>query len=243
MRLDPVDARRCGRAFPQFRELFALPDRISPNGVETGIRMTDRPLTSVSDDDLMPRIAAGDRAAFAELYRRRRLDVYRFALHMSGAPATAEDVVQDVFVIVMREANRFRAGRSRAVAWLCGIARNCARQRLERDRPFLALDEDSQAGGNQGLALDPDPVADLTRAEGIERVRKAVLTLPLHYREAIVLCELEEMSYAEAAEAIGCAIGTVRSRVHRGRELLAEKLISGAVPAKAPRAAGGRCFA
>ncbi len=206
--------------------------------------MTDRPLTSVSDDDLLPRIAAGDRAAFAELYRRRRQDVYRFALHMSGAPPTAEDVVQDVFVIVMREAKRFRPGRSRAVAWLCGIARNCARQRLEKDRAFLALNDDSQTSGTRGPAFHADPVADLTRSEGIERVRKAVLTLPLHYREAIVLCDLEEMSYAEAAETMGCAVGTVRSRVHRGRELLAVKLIDDALPAKAaPKIAGGRCFA
>ena len=206
--------------------------------------MTEWPLTTVSDDDLLPRIAAGDQGAFGELYRRRRLDVYRFALHMSGAQATAEDVVQDVFVIVMREAGRFRQGRSRAVAWLCGIARNCARQRLERDRAFVALDDDSQASGNRGAAPDPDPAGDMTRAEDIERVRKAVLTLPMHYREAIVLCELQEMSYAEAAEAIGCAVGTVRSRVHRGRELLAEKLISGALPKRsAPDVADGRCLA
>jgi len=205
--------------------------------------MDDSPLTLVGDDDLMPRIAAGDRAAFAELYRRRRTEVYRFALHMSGAPAAAEDVVQDVFVIVMSAAKRFRPGRS-AVAWLRGIARNCARQRLERDRTFLALDDDTQGGGYERLALNPEPVADLTKAEGIERVRKAVLGLPLHYREAIVLCDLEEMSYAEAAEAIGCAVGTVRSRVHRGRELLARKLISAAVPGTAaPKVAGGRCFA
>ena len=133
-------------------------------------------------------------------------------------------------------------GRARAVAWLCGIARNCARQRLERDRTFLALEDDTQAAGHQGLALNPEPVADLTRAEGIERVRKAVLGLPVHYREAIVLCDLEELSYAEAAEAMGCAVGTVRSRVHRGRELLARKLIS--VPGTAPtKVARGRCFA
>jgi RNA polymerase sigma-70 factor (ECF subfamily) len=206
--------------------------------------MDDSPLTLVGDDELMPRIAAGDRAAFAELYRRRRMDVYRFALHMGGAPAAAEDVVQDVFVIVMSAAKRFRPGRS-PVAWLCGIARNCTRQRRERDRKFLALDDDDTSGGGyERLALNPEPVVDLTKAEGIERVRKAVLGLPLHYREAIVLCDLEEMSYAEAAEAIGCAVGTVRSRVHRGRELLARKLIGTAVPGTAaPRVAGGRCFA
>jgi RNA polymerase sigma-70 factor (ECF subfamily) len=115
-----------------------------------------------------------------------------------------------------------------------------------RDRAQLhpaATRTGSQVLGT-GRRRHPEPVVDLTKAEGIERVRKAVLGLPLHYREAIVLCDLEEMSYAEAAEAIGCAVGTVRSRVHRGRELLARKLIGTAVPGTAaPRVAGGRCFA
>ena len=150
--------------------------------------------------------------------------------------------MQDVFVIVMREARRFRRGRSGAVAWLCGIARNCVRQRFDRERGFVAIDVDSDP--TRATAPDNDAVGDLTRAEDIERVRKAVLTLPWHYREAIVLCELEEMSYAEAAEAIGCAVGTVRSRVHRARALLAEKLVGSDVRTKsAPRAAGGRCLA
>ena len=72
---------------------------------------------------------------------------------------------------------------------------------------------------------DPvDPLADLTRAEGIARVRRAVLSLPLRYREVVVLCDLQELSYAEAAEALACAVGTVRSRLHRGRQMLATKL-------------------
>jgi RNA polymerase sigma-70 factor (ECF subfamily) len=64
----------------------------------------------------------------------------------------------------------------------------------------------------------------MTRAEGIARVRRAVLSLPVRYREVIVLCELQELTYAEAAQALGCAIGTVRSRLHRARALLAGKL-------------------
>jgi RNA polymerase sigma-70 factor (ECF subfamily) len=69
-----------------------------------------------------------------------------------------------------------------------------------------------------------DPLEDLTRAEAVASLRKAILTLPLRYREAVVLCDLQELSYAGAAEALGCAVGTVRSRLHRGRALLASKL-------------------
>jgi RNA polymerase sigma-70 factor (ECF subfamily) len=228
----------------RFLELFVPPDRISSNVVETGIRMTlDPSLQSVADDDLVPRIARGDAAAFAELFRRRRKDVYGFALHMTGAPAVAEDVAQDVFVTVMREAARYQPGRARAVSWLCGIARNVARQRLDRERPFLPLAHDDAQADGIVPTVHPDPVGDLTRAEGIERVRRAVLTLPLHYREAIVLCELQELTYAEAAGAIGCGIGTVRSRVHRGRELLAAKLGASRAEVRPLKVAGGRCFA
>jgi len=74
------------------------------------------------------------------------------------------------------------------------------------------------------LTVDADALGDLTRAESIEALREAVFTLPVKYREAVVLCDLQEMSYADAASALGCAVGTVRSRLHRGRALLAVKL-------------------
>jgi RNA polymerase sigma-70 factor, ECF subfamily len=179
-----------------------------------------------SDEQLLARAAGGDAQAFAALFRRRQAAVYRFALHMTGSAPAADDVTQDVFVVVMRDASRYQAGRSGVVPWLCGIARNCARQRLDRDRPFLPLDpadhDDEDESGN--TTTETDPLGELTRAEGIERVRKAVLSLPVRYREAVVLCDLQELSYAEAADALACAVGTVRSRLHRARSLLAEKL-------------------
>ncbi len=73
-------------------------------------------------------------------------------------------------------------------------------------------------------AVAPDPLADLTQAERLESLNKAVLNLPIRYREVVVLCDLQEMPYAEAADALGCAIGTVRSRLHRGRALLTAKM-------------------
>lgn len=177
-----------------------------------------------SDEDLIGRIAGGEGDAFTVLFRRRRADVYRFALHVTGSPAMAEDVAQDVFLIVMREAGRYQPGRSTVPAWLCGIARNCARQRLERDRRLEALD--NQAGGEEGAgpATEADPLSDLARTQRIADLRKAVLALPLRYREVVVLCDLQELSYVEAADALGCAIGTVRSRLHRARSLLAVKM-------------------
>ena len=179
-----------------------------------------------SDEALIAGIAAGDREAFAALYGRRRLDVYRFALHVSGSPQVADDVAQDVFMAVIHHAGRYRSGRSGVVPWLLGIARNHVRHWVERERPSLPLpDDDSDAAGT--LAVESDPLAGLARRRHVAALRRAVLALPVRYREAVVLCDLHELSYAGAAEALGCAVGTVRSRLHRGRALLARRLRGG----------------
>ena len=182
----------------------------------------------LSDGDLIDRIAAGDPEAFAALFRRRQGQVYRFALHMTAAPSIAEDVTQEVFLAVMHDAGRYDPARASVVAWLCGIARNHVRRRVERDRllqPLSLYDDGRDDDPLEGLvAVEPAVLGDLTRAESIEALRQAVLTLPVRYREAVVLCDLQELSYADASAALGCAIGTVRSRLHRGRALLATKL-------------------
>ena len=171
-----------------------------------------------SDEELIAAVAAGDREAFGALYGRRRPDVYRFALHMTGVPATAEDVAQDVFMTVIHEAARYTPGRSGVVAWLLGIARNHARRRLSarRHEPMPA------AGAEPGVMADP--VDGIVRGQQVEALRRALGSLPVAYREAVVLCDLQELTYQDAAVAAGCAIGTVRSRLHRGRQILAAKM-------------------
>ena len=173
------------------------------------------------DEALLARIAAGDRDAMSALFRRQQQNVYRFVLHLTGSAAMADDVTQDVFIEVIRGAGRFENGRSSVAAWLCGIARNVVRRRLADDREIVSvdtLDEDVEP------AVSPDPLGDLTNAERLKALRQAVLSMPLRYREVLVLCDLNEMSYQDAADAIGCAIGTVRSRLHRARSLLATKM-------------------
>jgi RNA polymerase sigma-70 factor (ECF subfamily) len=175
-----------------------------------------------SDEALILRIVSGDRDAFAALYRRRRADVYRFALHISGSRSVADDVTQDVFMAVIHDAGRYRPDRAAVLPWLLGIARNHARRVLDQ-RPTVALPEDESETG-RGLAVDADPLAGLARRQHVLALRRAVLDLPVKYREAVVLCDLQELTYADAATTLGCAVGTVRSRLHRGRALLATRL-------------------
>jgi RNA polymerase sigma-70 factor, ECF subfamily len=200
--------------------------------------MSHQPLSdSVSDDELLARTASGDAGAFTTLFRRRQPDVYRFALHMTGLPAVAEDVTQDVFLAVIHDAGRYKPGRSTVTAWLCGIARNHALRRWDRERNLVQAgpSHDADAEPVNDTALHPSPLDDLTSAERTESLRRAVLTLPVPYREAVVLCDLQELTYAEAAVALQCVVGTVRSRLHRGRALLAAKLRGAAAEADGVR--------
>ena len=174
----------------------------------------------LSDEELLRAARDGDEAAFTALYRRRQGAVYRFALHMSGDAAVSEDVTQEVFLALLQGGGRFDPSRGSLLSFLYGIARNLVLRRLEIRRPEEWAEEP---------VADDDVLDDLTRRETVEAVRSAVLSLPAQYREAVVLCDLENASYEDAASALDCPVGTVRSRLSRGRALLAQKLAVKAV--------------
>lgn len=199
-----------------------------------------------SDSELLQSMLAGDEEALAALYRRRQRGVYQFALQMCGSQALAEDITQEVFMVLIRQGHTFDSSRGSLSAFLMGVARNHVLRRLRRERFYVSMDEDSQndAPTNQAPGTSAGPLDDLSRNETIESVRRSVLALPERYREVVVLCDLQEMSYAEAAEILGCAVGTVRSRLHRGRALLIEKLRPAHEEETAPATTkSARCFA
>jgi RNA polymerase sigma-70 factor, ECF subfamily len=202
----------------------------------------------LGDEELLKRMAGGDRAAFAELYERWQAQVYRFTLRMSGSAACAEDVTQEVFLTLMRDGGQFE-GRGTFAAYLFAIARYAVLNLLRRERRFVAIEEEGGEGASleERVAADDDPLADLTRDEQTAAVQQAILALPVHYREAVLLCHLHELSYAEAAEVIGCEVGTVRSRLHRARALLQDRLgdLRPLAAARNAQASGQpmRCFA
>jgi RNA polymerase sigma-70 factor (ECF subfamily) len=176
------------------------------------------------DGNLLRSISRGDEAAFLQFYRRYQAPVFRFALQMSGQPEIAEEVTQDVFMVVMGSAKKYDPKRGSITAYLYGVARNFVLRRLEQERCYLTALDDPESEYADIAADDHDALRDLTRNERIESLRKAVLALPPAYREVVVLCDLHELDYAEAAMALDCAIGTVRSRLHRARALLTEKM-------------------
>lgn len=197
------------------------------------------------DSELLQAMLAGEEGALAALYRRRQAGIYRFALQMSGSPALAEDVTQEVFMVLLRDGKSYDPTRGPLKWFLLGIARNLTRQRLGREQFYAPLEnEPDDRPSADKLQSTSNPLDELLRSQTIEVVRAAVLSLPPRYREVVVLCELQELSYVEAAAILNCAIGTVRSRLHRARALLIEKLRPArAAEAAANRVKTARCFA
>lgn len=176
------------------------------------------------DDLLLRRSAKGDEDAFAILYRRHQAPLYRFALRMTGSPWAAEEIVQDVFMMLVREPQKFDPERGTLGAFLYGVARNRVMKHIERSPRDISLDQNADQG-TYAMAIDRFTPAEWAEMrERREQVRTAVLELPVEFRETVVLCELEELSYDEAAKLLDCPVGTIRSRLHRGRALLLAKL-------------------
>jgi len=178
-----------------------------------------------SDSELLKLMLAGSEEALSILYCRRQPNIYQFALQMSGSPEISEDVTQEVFMVLIRHGATFDETRGSLNSFLLGIARNLVRRRVSRERFYVSFDNETDDLTIPDEYLESRNFTDeLVRDETVELVRKAVLSLPARYREVVVLCDLQEMSYLEAASVLNCAVGTVRSRLHRARTLLLEKL-------------------
>jgi RNA polymerase sigma-70 factor, ECF subfamily len=190
--------------------------------------------TPADDALLIAALASGDADAARELYGRHCRAILRFALALTDDPATAEDIVHDTFIELLHRPRNYQSARGSVRAYLFGIARHQVSRRLRSARPVPLepdLAENPAAGDDRDEPVTSSgaqaggTVEDETeRAQNIERIRAALRTLPLPYREVIVWCELEELPYVTVAGILRCPIGTVRSRLHRARALLAERL-------------------
>ncbi len=176
----------------------------------------------LSDADLLRLSANGNEEAFVVLYRRHQGPVFRFALHMSGRRDTAEEVTQDVFLALLTGLRGYVRERGALQPYLIGMARNQVRRYLtaaSRNLRESLEDADEPQGNNANSLFD-----EISGHEELKAVRSAILNLPPKYREVVVLCDLEGIDYAQAAAELGCAVGTVRSRLHRARALLEGRL-------------------
>lgn len=176
------------------------------------------------DADLLPRALAGDEAAFLVLYERLKGGIFRYALYMTNSRTTAEEVTQEVFFSLLKEGSHYRADRGDVAAFAFGIARNFVRRIERRERPYQPLAPDQRLERSSASQASESLAGRVIRNELTERLQAAIASLPDHYRQVVVLCDLCELSYEEAALRLHCAVGTIRSRMNRGHALLVQKL-------------------
>lgn len=188
--------------------------------------------------DLVSRAAAGDAQAFADIFRTYQHVVYRFSRAMTGSDAAAEDLTQETFVALYANLARYDATRASFTTYLYGIVRNLSRERLRHERRFLSLD--ALGCGGDAQAYESDPADRVESAQVVRHVRHALGKLPPCYREVIVLCDLHELSYGDAAAIVGASTAAVRSRLHRARQLLKRRLarLAANAPRRSPNPAG-----
>jgi RNA polymerase sigma-70 factor (ECF subfamily) len=174
----------------------------------------------VDDAALLRRACKGEESAFCELFGRYQRRIYQYASRMCGF-AAGDDVVQETFLAVLK-ARGFEASKGTVGGYLFGIARHHVIKRLAAQG--VALIEPSDTRALDMAAPQDTPFETMARERTVATVRDAVESLPPLYREVVVLCDLQEMDYAMVADVIQCPIGTVRSRLHRARALLATTL-------------------
>jgi len=181
---------------------------------------------TATDTDLLRQMRAGAADAFAALYRRHQGPLYRFALLRCGSADTAADVVQETFMGLLTERFRFDPLRGQLQHFLFGVARNLIlKSETAQGRHLVPAGPDDDADTGDALADDAAcPLARLLDNEAAEAVRRALALLAPHYRDAVILYELHDMSYADIADICQVDIGTVRSRLSRGRAALAKRL-------------------
>ncbi|MFP8874666.1 MAG: sigma-70 family RNA polymerase sigma factor [Myxococcota bacterium] len=186
------------------------------------------PRTRIDDPDreAVTRWQAGDMEAFTTLVRRHEGRVFRLLLRMTGSREEAEDVSQETFLSLHRHGHRFRQ-ECRFSTFVYRVAANAAlnrRRSLKRSRDRINRLEVRQAAGDD-LPHSPRNPEDATAGLEIEaRVQEALLQLPDSLRLPVVLYEIEGLSYGEIASVLGLAEGTVKSRIHRARQVLRTKL-------------------
>ena len=185
-------------------------------------------LDARSDAELLERSLAGEEKAFQLLYDRLKAPLFRYAFYMTNSKTAAEEAVQEVFLFLIRNGSRYRESKGDVAGFVFGVARNVVRrvQRREKNhkRQSLSSDEVFETFPQPALAELEGLSSQAIRNQLVRRMEAAIASLPDHYRQTVVLCDLCELTYERAAARLDCPVGTIRSRLNRAHNLLAQKL-------------------
>ena len=172
------------------------------------------------DEDLVRRYLSGDRAAFAALVERHERRVYNLALRMTGREEDARDAAQDAFLTVLRKLSSFR-GEAAFTTWLHRVTVNACYDLLRKRQRAPLLDR----GGDDMPAIEPPPVPDHADLSDLSiDVQRALMQVPEDFRAVMILHDVHDLPQEEVAAIVGVPVGTVKSRLHRGRVALARAM-------------------
>lgn len=172
------------------------------------------------DADLVRRYLEGDVEAFGTLVERHERRVYNLALRMTGREEDARDATQEAFLSALRKLQTFR-GEAAFTTWMHRVTVNACYDLLRKRQRAPLLRERVEDEGSRPEPASPDHADEIDLSID---VRAALLQVPLDFRAVLILCDVQDLSYEEAAQALGVPVGTVKSRLHRGRVALARAL-------------------
>jgi RNA polymerase sigma-70 factor (ECF subfamily) len=175
---------------------------------------------------LVDRCRRGDETAWQELVSRHTRRVFGIAYRFVGRVDEAEDMTQDIFVKVFQSLERYRESDGAFSTWLATVARNHAIDNYRRRREERARRIDDPAVLDAVPAAEEGPLRSLERADQARLVHRGLRALPRDLREPLVLCDLQGLSYEDVAASLQIPLGTVKSRINRGRIELARRLMS-----------------
>lgn len=178
-----------------------------------------------SDESLVKRARDGDYAAFEQLFDRHRLMVYRFAYQMSHKRDDAEDLVQEAFVRAYQNLHRYR-DEAKFTTWLLRIVSNLGTDQARMSTRRNNLEQKEAQGALDWMTVGnfENPIANLEQESRQNILRKAILALPDHHRQMIIMRDLEEKEYDEIAEICNCSVGGAKLRVLRARRALRDRV-------------------
>ena len=173
-------------------------------------------MTEATDDELMQRVRDGDAAPLGVLFERYQVPLYNFFLRLTGRTAVSEDLVQEVFLRVLKYRHTYR-GQSQFRTWLYQIARNARADHYRKRWRETELDDEK---GRAVPSNEPSVHDVLEGSQQAELIRQALQRLPEDKREVLVLSRYQDLRYEDIGRLLGCTEGTVKVRVHRAMKEL-----------------------
>ncbi len=178
---------------------------------------------NMDDSDLAQGSKEGNLDSFNMLVERHQKTVYNVALRMLGDPSAAEDAAQDAFFSAWKNIRSFRGGNFRA--WLLCITSNVCRDQLRKRKRYPSISLESLPFEPKESSSSESPEDHVLRREVRDQIQNGLANLPSEQRLAVILCDIQELSYEEIAQVMKCSPGTVRSRISRGRARLRDYLL------------------